>query len=333
MRLSLISVIVTIFIIYLAVTRLDFHFLFDSIQKIDWILVGTALLAWILLVMIKAIKWQQIVLALNGKMGFIQSLAVLQIGLFISVATPGRLGDFVRAAYLKDQLSVGKGVMAVVIDRVIDVLELLLFAVVGLYGLFVTKGIFLVSTEILVAIVLVALGGTLLLFNRSFVRKIVKPIFSRIIPKHLLGVIQQYGAEFYDSIPVLKKNSLSVLGAVFLGVLAWLGTITFGWFLMQSAGIQLNWEVALLVIPVVSLIEIIPFGIAGIGTRELASVIVLGAYGIVAEQAVLFSLLYFVIGYVPSFIIGGILFNLYPVPIEGGLKGFWKRYKIKNSNV
>jgi uncharacterized protein (TIRG00374 family) len=332
MKLSWISVLITLFIVYLAVTNLDFLLLFDSLQTINLVLVGTAFIIWFVLVVFKAVKWQQIVFALKGKMGFIKSLAVLQIGLFISVATPGRLGDFVRAAYLKDQLSVGKGVMAVVMDRVIDVLELLFFSIIGLYGLFITTGIFLITAEVLIVIILVAIVGTVLLFNRSFVSKIVKPIISKILPKNIFIIIKQYGSEFYDSIPLLKQNIGNVLGAIILGIIAWVITVTFGWILMQAVGIQLDWTVALLVIPVMALIEIIPFGVAGIGTRELAAVIILGAYGIAPEQAVLFSLLYFIMGYVPSFIFGSIIFNMYPLPIKGGLKGVWKRYKIKPEN-
>jgi uncharacterized membrane protein YbhN (UPF0104 family) len=95
---------------------------------------------------------------------------------------------------------------------------------------------------------------------------------------------------------------------------------------MQGIHLPVDWSVALLTVPVLALIEILPVSVVGIGTRELAAIIVLGVFHIPPEQAVLFSLLYFLLGYIPSFILGLILFNTRPFPIEGGLEGVKRQF-------
>ncbi|MDP2666517.1 MAG: lysylphosphatidylglycerol synthase transmembrane domain-containing protein [Candidatus Diapherotrites archaeon] len=326
MKWSWLSFLVTLAILYLAATRLDWVSLWDALFLIDLSLVAMGMLFWVFLMICKGLKWKTLVGALGGKIGMWDSMKVLWIGLFVSVITPGRLGDFVRAAYVKKDLSTGGGIMAVVVDRMMDVLTLLLFATLGLLFLSQEKGINLLSPPLILGFIIGAFVGAYLMLNRRFARRIF-PLFMRILPPTYAQMLQKYGRQFFDSLPALKKNTNAIFLTLLASTGAWIGSIFFGWFLLQSFGFAVPLEVALLVVPIMSLVEIIPIGVAGLGTRELAVVIVLGAYGIPPEPAVLFSLLYFTLGYIPSFLIGAWAFNTHPIPIEGGLKGLIAKYR------
>ena len=133
-------------------------------------------------------------------------------------------------------------------------------------------------------------------------------------------MLKKYGTEFYDSVPLLRQNKMVIGWSLVIGVGAWLFTVTMGYFLLLAAHIPVGWEAALIVIPVISLIEIIPFGVAGVGTRELAAIAVLSVYSIPPESAIVFSVLYFVVGYFPSLVLGILLFNREPVHFRGGVQ-------------
>ncbi len=316
MRFSWISAFVTLIIVYVAITRLDWLALWNAVQKIEFSLLLVALFTWVLVVTTKSIKWKLLISTLGGKISVMESFKILMIGLFVGVITPGRMGDFVRAAYVKEKIGLGSGVMGVFVDRAMDVFTLLVFSAIGIIGLFRATGIHLIPNEVLLAIFIIFCLAVFLSLKKGVARRIW-PFAKSLFPIALSNTISKYGNQFYSAVPLLKKNRTQVLTIFCVGILAWLLTITFGFFLMQGARIQLDWQVALLVVPVLALIEIIPFGVAGLGTREVAAVIVLGAYSIPPENAVLFSLLYFAFGYIPSFVLGSYFFNRQPFPLKG----------------
>ncbi|MFH0969963.1 MAG: lysylphosphatidylglycerol synthase transmembrane domain-containing protein [Candidatus Diapherotrites archaeon] len=320
MSLRWFSILITLIIIYLAVTQLNIPLILRSFLSAELNYIGFALVFWLLLITIKSIKWQQMMRSLNSHIGLRESIRLLFIGLFISVATPGRLGDFARAYYVKDRLPIGKGIMAVLIDRAMDVFTLVVLATIGLAMLAQTKGVMLVSPFWSAGILLLLGVGTYFLLKRKWARFFWSK-GNRVLPRKYHAIIEKYGGQFYDAIPLLKRRTPHLLLAGMCTLFAWACSITFGWFILLSLGHALHWEVALLTIPALALMEIIPAGILGIGTREVAAVIVLGAYSVSPESAIAFSLLYFALGYIPSFLLGAYFFNRHP--FQMGKKYGW----------
>lgn len=323
MKIPYIPILFTLIILYVAVTTLDWNALFGAFQQADWTFVWYAMVVWVGLVALKAFKWQQIVSALHGKISLMESVQILFIALFISIITPGRLGDFVRAIYIKEKIPLGKGVLAVVVDRAMDVISLLIFAGVGLILLTRAGGIEIVSPELIIVLILGSIIGLWIILTKRAARKVFR-VFQRFIPTGMRGPLLKHGNSFYDAIPLFRKNFLQIILAVTASTAAWILSITFGWFLMLALHLPMEWTVALAVVPILALIEIIPVGVLGIGTREIGAVIVMGAFGATPEAAIAFSLLFFALGYIPSFIMGSILFNRKPIPMDGGLAGLAK---------
>ncbi len=320
MKIPYVPIFFTLIILYVAITQLDWSSLFGAFQQADSSYILLALGMWLVLVLLKAFKWQRIMASLNGKISLHESMSILFIGLFVSIITPGRLGDFVRAIYIKDRLALGKGILAVIVDRAMDVISLLIFAGVGLILLTQASGVEIISPELVVLLIIASLAALMALLNKRVGRKIFR-MLTRFIPVKLNEILLKHGRSFYEAIPLFRTNFVQVLMALAASTLAWLCSITFGWFLMLALHLPLSWGAALAVIPILALIEIIPVGILGIGTREIGAVIVLGAFGISPELAIAYSLLFFALGYIPSFIAGAILFNRKPIPLKGGWKG------------
>ncbi len=321
MKIPWLTVLFTLIILYVAVTQLDLPRLAETFQlaSLDYILY--ALGAWVFLITLKAFKWQRLVVSLNGKISMIESVTVLFIGLFVSVITPGRLGDFVRAFYVKDRLVLGRGILAVIVARAMDIITLLIFAGIGLILLTRANGIEVISPELVLLLIVCSLIGLFVGLNKRAAKKLFV-LFQRFIPEKIRELVVRHGRTFYEAVPLFKTNFLQIVLAFIASTFAWILTVTFGWMLMQALHLPLDWTSALAVIPILALVEIIPVGILGIGTREIAAVIVLGAYGISPEHAVAYSLLYFAMGYIPSFAIGAVLFNRKPVQFGDNINAF-----------
>ena len=310
-----IAVIFTLVIAYVAFTQLDFDALFLALQNVELEFVALAFGVWWLILFAKFLKWKTVIRGLDSSISLADSAKTLLIGLFIGVITPGRIGDFVRVAYIEKKMGAGRSVMAVIIDRALDIGTLLVFGAVGMTILRSTKGIEIISPEVIAVLLLGFIGVLFAVFNRRIARILWKK-FQFLVPKKFHALIAYHGKEFYDSVPLIKKNSLTFALAAGYSVLAWSSNAAMGFFLMQAAHIPVGWEAALIVIPVISLVEIIPFGVAGAGTRELAAVLVFGAYGVSAELAIIFSILYFIVGYGLSFVAGGIMFSREPPQLK-----------------
>ncbi len=327
MRKFIVPAIVTLVILFVAITQLDWGLLVSTLAGADLFYIGIALGVWVLLFAGKAFKWRKVVESLGYPLSWSLAVRTLLIGFFISIITPGRLGDFARAAYLNDKMPLGKGILAVLIDRILDISILLLFAGIGTFLLLQSHAGGVISPFMVIGIFLLFLVGVRAGMSRRTVKRYVWPLFSRFAPETLRRMMSKYGKQFYDGIPTVMKNKWVFLQGILSGIVSWIFSVTFGWLILLALGIPVGWADALMIIPILSLVEVIPVGILGLGTREIVAVVLLSTLGVPIEHAVGFSLLFFALGYVPSFIFGSIAWNQFPFPAKGGLKGFVEQLK------
>jgi uncharacterized protein (TIRG00374 family) len=327
MRKYILPIIITLVILFVAVTQLDLVVLGTTLAEADLSLILLALLLWVFLFAGKVVKWKRVVASLDHSISWSLAARTLLIGFFISIITPGRLGDFARAAYLSDRMSLGHGVLAVFIDRILDIAILLLFAGIGALLLVGTRASGVVSAPIIIGLFLLFLIGIRIGMSRRTIRTYIWPLFVRFAPQTMRRMIHTYGGQFYDGIPIVMRNKWIFVQAIFFGLFSWILSVTFGWLILLALGINLMWMDALIIVPLLALVEVIPVGVLGVGTRELVAVLLLSIMGVPPELAVGFSLLHFALGYVPSFVLGAIAWNRSPLPFKGGLKGFVEQLK------
>lgn len=327
MRQFILPFLVTLVILYVAVTQLDWNILFSTLMKADLSLIAFSFVFWFLLFAGKVIKWRKVIASLDQSISWSLAVRTILIGFFISIITPGRLGDFARAAYLTDKMPMGKGILAVFLDRILDIAILLLFAGIGTLLLLQSHSSEWISAPLVVGLFILFLVMVRIGMSRRTIRWWVWPLVSRFAPATIRLVIEKYGKQFYDGIPIVMRNKWIFIQGIMSGVISWIFAVSFGWYILLSLGIDVSWWDALTIIPIVALVEVIPVGVLGVGTREVAAVLVLSAIGIPPEAAVSFSLLYFALGYIPSFAFGALAWNRSPFPIKGGLKGFVEHLK------
>ena len=131
--------------------------------KYSWLAVISIL--FFLSQLLRAIRWQMLLRTMNYEVSLFNSLATTLVGYFANLGIP-RIGEFVRAGFISKygQVAVEKAFATIVIERVVDVLMLLLLLLLGLIFHFESIWGYLtgntsVSTEFLIIAGLVLVAG------------------------------------------------------------------------------------------------------------------------------------------------------------------------------
>lgn len=130
--------------------------------------------------------------------------------------------------------------------------------------------------------------GALLLFWDRFVRQA-----GRFFDLPGLSRVKAKVRDVHEAIVSFRHRKADFGGAFIVGLLLQLNFILHHYFLSESLGLNVDLPVFLFMVPLVSVLLLLPASINGIGVRENAFVLFLGAVGVAREQAVAFCALLF----------------------------------------
>ncbi len=241
---------------------------------------------------VKGFKQQILVSVFKPGTKWIEHTKIWTIGFFFGTASPAKSGDSIRSLYLKRKfdLSLGQGLAVVFVERVLDIAFLFAFAFLGLY--------FVVIPKIADDGIMLSLGAFFALFvaalfvftRKNILRKIARPFFNVFAPEKFKESLKEGFNDFYKSFSDFKSNAVPLLAIGFFTVISWL--VVFAVFYAISVALSMNIDpIALVaVLPIILLVEALPISFSGLGTREAASVVMLGLIGVPAALAVSFSL-------------------------------------------
>jgi uncharacterized protein (TIRG00374 family) len=282
-----------------------------STARVEWLVAafGVTLVS----VCGKALKWRGIVNQERDVVSFPESVSVFFKAFFLSILTPARIGEFARALYVRDRIGLVKGFASVLVDRLIDIVLLLGFALLGVLVIAQTVGRqvvspFLIGVIAVVFVLLVRLGLS------RYGKAVFDALARRVVSEKDQPAVLSHAAELWTHLRTVLSSPSTMLFAVTLGIVNWLVGFVAPYLIARSLGLHPDFVFFAGVIALVSLLDVLPISVAGIGTRDAALVLLLAQVGIDAETAVSFSFLYFLIGYVAIAIIGGILFTRQPLP-------------------
>jgi len=278
--------------------------IFISVNPIYLIL---SLAMTVIVVFLKSVKWK-IIVGLRQELPLISAVKFFLIGFFFSIITPGRLGDFVRAKYIRQKTGLAFSVTSVFLDRLIDIGILLSASLISAILFASVAGIGVEFIAIILLLGLIFVLGVYFI-SRKKTGKIIVKLFSGIFEK--LGFARQVtkGAEnIFDSIQLFKSDKKTVAKSAALGVIAWIASIFAAYLISLSIGMNLGLYWFFIMLPLIILTDILPINIGGLGTRELASITLFGLIGVVFEQAFAFSLLYYFVAYLSVGFVGGFVY-------------------------
>jgi glycosyltransferase 2 family protein len=310
--LSLIGIALFIFIL----TRIDLGALFAILSHTNIVFLTLALMVNGIAIILKSQKWKIIVNSVKPDFSLAESTTAFFVGFSFSTITPAKLGDFIKVLYIKDdRCGLGKCISTIVIDRLIDIILLFSIALIGIYGFSVIYHIEILSISMVVLIIAGISAGLYIVLHRPLLSTLLRPFFNIFIPEHLKNKVTLYYGEFFSGLLAFYKDRSRFISSVSIGIISWIPPFIYGYLLALSIGIDTSVLFFVLVIPVISLLDLLPISISGIGTRDVALIFLFGLKGISPEQAVAFSLLYLFMSYWLIALIGAAVYLRYPVTL------------------
>ncbi len=274
-----------------------------SIKRVSVLHVVLATLILWVAFCLKSIRWKIVSNSYGIPLKGIRALKVFFMGLFLANITPGRLGDFGRLFYIKNDLpSYEIGLSSLVMDRVFDLVCLTFFSILALIYYQLHFDILEFSfSPVIVLFGIGVLGLALVIFYliRKKIRKVLEP-WKEAFTSHNLGF---FGCVFVFGLTTL---SMVLIYGVF-NYIAWVMDIE-----IDHLGLFLGTFI-------LGILSLLPITILGIGVRESSLVIIFQLYNLPAQDAIALSLVIFLLQLI-SFVPGVVLFYFSPIGV-GRLRG------------
>ncbi|DAC72177.1 MAG TPA: hypothetical protein DSN98_06525 [Thermoplasmata archaeon] len=255
----------------------------------------------ILLVLIN-IQWQMILKRQNIHVSFTYSLKNHLIGYFYGFITPGGLGNFLRALYLKNESNapLPKCLANIVTYNTIDYISLFLLGSIG--GLLLLGG-----HPFLLLFILLLLFSITILFIFFLRQRSSKHLFQRLLHTQVFQFIQRYMDDsiesFYEDLPSFR----SLLVPFLFSFVSWTIFFTELYFIAQLFSIHVPYITMFFMLAITATVATIPISLYGLGMRDATLVALLGLYNIPPENSVSFTLFWFLIFWITPSTIGAFI--------------------------
>ncbi len=259
--------------------------------------IGAAALLLLLGQSIAALRWKVVLGPGSPRWGYLTRL--YYVGGFFSLFLPTVVGgDVVRAAAAAQATRRPGGVIAsVVIDRALGVLAL---ACYGLLGLALAPE--MVSRLVEASRLRLPAAGAVLAALAAL-------LVLALVARWLLRTprVRAAALDGWQALRDLARSPRALLTAILLGFVVQ-GLYILLWVVLAVAvRLPVELETLLLSVPVVSVFAMLPVTLNGLGVREGAWLLLLGASGIPHDRIVGFSLLFFVTNLITG-LVGGVVF-------------------------
>ncbi|MBI2166554.1 MAG: flippase-like domain-containing protein [Chloroflexi bacterium] len=212
-----------------------------------WIIPGVAL--YFLALGLRALRWR-VVLKPLGSFPILRLWRVLAVGYMANNLLPVRLGELVRAYYLKQRENVGMaaGLATIVVERAFDGLALIVVGIAGLYLAFSpellqriseTSGVSWIALASLIALPFVAAFSVLLTLAFWGDRLIGLAVRRRLIflPKTLRLRLESLALLFVQGLATLR-TARGLLLVLILSLLVWLAEAAMYFTIAFSFGLD-----------------------------------------------------------------------------------------------
>ena len=247
----------------------------------------------------QTLKWHVLARKQKITIGFWKSFKINLISDFYGLVTPGKLGSVIRAEYLKEHSSIGKGLSNFVVDKVLDLISLFSLAII-LGFIVLREYLNLMIMNYLVFFFLILVLCFLIFYNKKQSKFFLKFIHKKFVPKKMKGKAKATFNSFYEDLP--KKRSL--FEVFILNVFSWIVNYSVVYFIALSLGININFLYFIAIYPIATLVAQIPITISGLGTREATLIGLFGLFGISNVKVFSMSVLgLLIMAIIPSLII------------------------------
>jgi uncharacterized protein (TIRG00374 family) len=274
-----------------------------------WIVVSFSL--HIIGFLLTAYRWQMLLAVRGAHFSAWYLVRSVFIGIFFNNFLPSTVGGDVFRAYDTAQKvgSKTEALTIVFVERLTGIFALGLFALVALLLGFSHVGQISIIWLVLGGLVITFLGF-LAAMNPRFAR-LVKIVFNHpeMLKNPVLQKVQAKLKQIYDALSVYNRARRVMAIAFLLALLLQINVILHYYFIAYAMKLPVPLWYFFLIIPIVTIVLMVPISINGIGTREMVYFLLLQQFGVTRPEAIVFSWIAFGMILVQG-IAGGIVYAL-----------------------
>ena len=267
-------------------------------------------------VWITAVRWKTLLDTRKAGLGVRTLTVSVLIGFFFNNFLPTSIGGDVFRAYdasRRGKIQIGTSASIILVERFSGVIAAATYAIVALFLGFTAIG----NQSVVIPIVIffaITIILAFLIINPSILR--IDRFFDRFsILRKLKGKL----SDVYKTLQSFKEYKMALVKILVFSFLLQFAVILNYYLAARALGIELGLASFLFIVPVVTIIAMLPISIGGIGLRENSLVLIMIALGAANDKATLVSLLTFTMLIIVG-IIGGITYNIRPHLKEGTRK-------------
>ncbi len=286
-----------ILFIYILI-KLDISEIINEIKNADLFFLIVAFIFVAMSLLIQTLKWFVIAQKQKIKIPFFESFKVNLITNFYSLVTPSKIGSLVRINYLKKySKNVGKPISNFVLDKIMDLSSIFFMAII--FSIIFRNRLNFIPIEIFIIVFLLMVLFTFIFVNKKRSAFMLRFFYKKTIPKKLQEKTKLTFNSFYENMP--KKRDFVLF--FILNIWTWINIYAITFFVGKSLGIELSFLYFLAILPIGTLVAMIPISIGGLGTREAVLIKLFGLFGISATKVFSMSIISLVIvSFIPSII-------------------------------
>jgi hypothetical protein len=316
------GLLISVTFLYIAFHNVDLNLLYLSIKSTNLPVLIPVVMLTVFFYLIRALRWFHLLEPIK-KIGLSSLFSSIVIGFAANCVLPARLGEFIRANYIgrMENISKSSSFATIVIERLFDVFTILLILLfVILFTDFPSKwestenalktgGFFLLVLFIMSIFLLIGLKKKTQTFLNIFEH------FLFFIPQKIRQKIVNMLKDFGNGL-VLVKGPSQLLAVMFYSLTLWCLTSFQIYILGFSMGMSLPFLAPFFILILLCLSVTLPSAPGYIGTFHLACQYGLIFYGFSKEKALSMAILLHAAGFIPTVILGLIIFLLQHISLR-----------------
>ena len=269
---SALKLLVSIFFLYLAITKIDIKLIKDIFNQINLSQILSLSLLIIFHFLINALRWNNILKTFKTKNTINESFTIYFNSLFLNTFTPSNIGgDIYRFSYLKrKEVSNYNTILILFVERVFGFIGLLLLSFFSLLFLSLRNEIYLdfFSNSIKISFIIIILFFLVnIFFKKNTFTKFIKIEKISIFNSQIYNRINNFIIKIKTVYKKLKKRSIIPIFLTLISFILW--TLVFV-FISEFLNFKYSFYALLATASLTEIIRIIPIGIQGIGIREFS---------------------------------------------------------------
>ncbi|MDX2231606.1 MAG: lysylphosphatidylglycerol synthase transmembrane domain-containing protein [Leptolyngbyaceae cyanobacterium bins.349] len=300
----ILKICISLSLLIVVFTRIDLPKLWEQVQYLSFPFVLFALLYYTACQWLSCLRWQVILKANHYPVSIRNLLAGYFAGMFVSIFLPSSYGGDVYRIYRLNQSihNLEVSVSSVFLERFAGLAAIFALALLGLPPIFQLMG----SWEVVGLFLLCAsiLSGGFLLILSPQLLSWMEPLLMKL---HLTKIVERIAkTQIIFRKFVHHRQAVSI--AIGLSLVIQLSVIYYQYLLAQQLKIPVSFLELLIFTPISIVVTLLPISFGGLGVQEGLWAYLFSRVGLPAEQAVLLSLTFTLLGWLLSLPGGIILF-------------------------